>query len=118
MSGWGSLDPYNCPDVVCLRTQQIELETLDSMKIPDVRFIKIDVEGHELEVLCGAQETIRQDRPHLLIEVREKHLSEIRNLLNGWNYFEASLENLCGVVGSPQNYIFLPSRRASPSSTS
>jgi len=33
-----------------------------------VSFIKIDVEGHEIEVLKGAEETIARHKPNLLIE--------------------------------------------------
>ena len=40
---------------------------LDDFHIEDVCFIKIDVEGHELEVLEGAAETIRRQLPVLLI---------------------------------------------------
>ena len=45
-------------------------------------FIKIDVEGHELEVLMGAQRTIEANRPHMLIEIHSEHLGDaIVNLL-------------------------------------
>jgi len=33
-----------------------------------VRFIKCDVEFHEAEVLAGAERTLREDRPELLVE--------------------------------------------------
>ena len=33
-----------------------------------VRLIKIDVEGMELEVLKGSEETLQQDKPHLVVE--------------------------------------------------
>lgn len=42
--------------------------TLDSLKIKDVTFIKMDVEGHEMMVLEGAQETIKRCKPILFIE--------------------------------------------------
>ena len=38
---------------------------------PDARpagFIKCDVEGHELDVLVGAERVLREDRPVLLVE--------------------------------------------------
>lgn len=49
--------------------------TLDSFGITDVGFMKVDVEGHELEVLAGAANTIVRDRPNVLIEVEERHRS-------------------------------------------
>ena len=33
-----------------------------------MRFIKCDVEYHEAEVLAGAERTLREDRPELLVE--------------------------------------------------
>jgi FkbM family methyltransferase len=51
------------------KTYQVELRTLDSFGLGNVRFIKADVEGSEREVLDGARETIRRDRPILLLEL-------------------------------------------------
>ncbi len=55
--------------------------TLDSLRLAHVDFIKIDVEGHELEVLRGARETLRRDRPVLFIEV---HGSELLPLIESF----------------------------------
>ncbi len=50
---------------------QAELRTLDGFGFSDVSLIKIDVEGYELEVLKGAEELIRRERPALIVEIRE-----------------------------------------------
>jgi len=50
-------------------TYEVELRTLDSFAIENVRFIKVDVEGSEREVLDGAKATIARDRPGLLLEL-------------------------------------------------
>jgi FkbM family methyltransferase len=42
--------------------------TIDSLKLPRIDFIKIDVEGMEMEVLAGAAQSIANHRPVLLIE--------------------------------------------------
>ncbi len=50
----------------------VEQETLDAVAGSwgrKVSFIKIDVEGHELEVIRGATNTLMKDRPSLYIEV-------------------------------------------------
>ena len=39
---------------------------LDSLDLGEIAFIKIDVEGHELEVPRGAAATLRRWRPNLL----------------------------------------------------
>lgn len=46
----------------------IQLITIDSLGLDDVSAIKIDVEGHELTVILGAEKTITQCRPLLITE--------------------------------------------------
>jgi FkbM family methyltransferase len=57
------------------QTVSVPLCRLDDYRFDDVCFIKIDVEGHELDVLRGARATIVQFRPVLLVEVEQRHLS-------------------------------------------
>ncbi len=70
------------------RSLPVALIRLDDLDASDVRFIKIDVEGHELNVLRGAEETVRRDRPTLLIEVEERiqPVEPLIGLLTGWGY--------------------------------
>jgi hypothetical protein len=51
------------------RAYDVAVRTLDSFALADVRFIKVDVEGSEREVLDGARTTIARDRPALLLEL-------------------------------------------------
>ncbi len=46
----------------------VPVVTIDSHNFNDVGFMKIDVEGYELEVLRGATETIRRCKPIMYIE--------------------------------------------------
>jgi FkbM family methyltransferase len=48
---------------------EVEVRTLDSYAFRDVRVIKVDVEGSEMEVLEGGRETILRDRPPLIVEL-------------------------------------------------
>lgn len=48
----------------------VEMTTLDEC-CPDAEVVKIDVEGYELEVVKGALETIKRNRPVLVIEHHE-----------------------------------------------
>lgn len=54
---------------------EIQATTLDAFvdakKIGRIAALKIDVEGAELRVLRGAENTLRRDRPVLLVEVNE-----------------------------------------------
>ena len=51
---------------------QVETTTIDSLKLIDVGFMKIDVEGVELDVLVGANDTIEEYKPTCMVEVYEK----------------------------------------------
>lgn len=54
----------------------VTLTTLDRVLAEEaawVGFVKCDVEGHELAVLRGAERTLREARPPLLIEIEERH---------------------------------------------
>ena len=68
----------------------VKTRPLDDLDMPPVGFIKIDVEGHELNVLKGAQRTILRNRPTLLIEIEERHnpgaLKRAEEMLAGWGY--------------------------------
>jgi FkbM family methyltransferase len=108
LPGWGSLDEHNCPDATAMEKQMISLRTLDSYRFKGLGFVKIDVEGHEVKVLRGAVETIQRERPHLLVEVREEHLTEVRELLSGLDYAEITLASLGGPTISSENHIFVP----------
>jgi len=66
----------------------VPLVTVDGLGLENVTFVKIDVDGHEVPVLHGAIETIRRDRPRLLIEVEERIQSaaDVTELLESWGY--------------------------------
>jgi FkbM family methyltransferase len=46
----------------------VHCTTIDSLELPRCKLIKIDVDGHELEVLKGAAKTIERCRPIIYIE--------------------------------------------------
>lgn len=71
-----------------MSTCKVQIRDLDSFKYENVSFIKIDVEGWELEVLKGSLETINQSTPEMLIEVWEdtKRRQEIEDFLAKLNY--------------------------------
>lgn len=48
---------------------ETEVATLDQFGLDNVSFIKVDVEGSELEVLEGGRATILRDHPPLLLEL-------------------------------------------------
>jgi FkbM family methyltransferase len=85
----------------------------------DLGFIKIDVEGHEKEVIEGARNLINTFKPILLIEIEERHnkkpVIETINFINqmGYSSFyckDNKLHNLEKLKNFNQenNFYFLP----------
>ncbi len=67
-----SLDEGANPGLA-LTAVEVERARLDDLELPRLGMIKIDVEGHELAVVRGAQARLARDRPPVMIEVEERH---------------------------------------------
>ena len=59
--------------------------TLDSFNLKNISFIKIDVEGYELNLLKGAFNTIEKNKPLIFIE-KKKDYDDLKNFLYDLNY--------------------------------
>lgn len=76
--------------------------TLDSLSIPDVGFIKIDVEGWEEEVLKGAVATINKYKPIMYIEDdRQDKSASLRKFITELGY---SIEASSPPLYRPNNF--------------
>ncbi len=68
------------PDAVALREIQVPIRKLDTFvfqqELPPPDVMKIDVEGAEVDVLCGAAETLRRFGPKLFIEAHSQILED------------------------------------------
>jgi FkbM family methyltransferase len=84
--GWASFDRFNLPDATDVLALEVPVRTLDSYGLERVDFIKIDVEGHEPEVLAGAVDTLERNRPVVLAEVREVNLEGVLALFERLGY--------------------------------
>lgn len=56
---------------------QIEVIKLDDLKLMEIDYIKIDVQFHELEVIQGAIETLKNNKPVLCIESARRNVEEL-----------------------------------------
>ena len=52
-------------------------KTLDSFNLKNIDFIKIDVDGFEYKVLCGAIKTIKESNPTINIEMKSDKRRDI-----------------------------------------
>ena len=97
-----------------LPTVEIACLTLDSLSLPTIDFIKIDVEGHEPNVLAGARALLRRDAPLIYTEVNAWCLSAfaghslgafVRTLWRCFDVFECAAD---GSMSELRNaYVFL-----------
>ena len=73
----------------------IDIISIDSLKLKNVSMIKIDVEGHELNVLRGLKNTIKKNKPNIIIEVwnKKRKREDFKKLINDYNY---KLEHISG----------------------
>lgn len=93
------------------KSRPIEIRTLDSFHFQNIGLIKIDVEGHELEVLKGAQQTLANSRPIIIIEIWNNENKQSRiDYLKDLNY---SVTNIHG-----HDYLAIPKERLPLNQTS
>ena len=77
----------------------ITVISIDSLNIEDdIKLIKIDVEGFEVDVIKGCLQTIDKNRPYIMMEIQENNLTIIESLLSQFNYQSIRLGKL--------NYLF------------
>mgnify|MGYP001767220648 CR=1 FL=1 len=97
-SSYGSLELRERPNnefigqkIDYKNTQSVHMVTIDSLSLPRVDLIKIDVEGMEEEVLAGAKDTICHHHPILLIEIIKSNRNAIQKFLSENDYTYAQI---------------------------
>jgi FkbM family methyltransferase len=74
--GLASLEPKLASSNERIVSVNVPTVRLDAIVHQDVAFVKIDVEGHELNVLNGAVELLEHSQPVFLVEAEDRHRSE------------------------------------------
>jgi FkbM family methyltransferase len=105
----------------------VEVETLDVLAkrvgLTRLDFIKIDVEGAELRVLEGGQQTIEAFRPAMLVEIEARHTARYQYApadITGWltqrgytmHIWQNGWQETDTVCTHTRNYLFLPAQPA------
>lgn len=67
-------------------TEQVPVVTIDSLSLPRLDFLKIDVEGMEIEVLRGARRSIERSLPWCWVEYWKVDVRDIKNQFVGLDY--------------------------------
>jgi FkbM family methyltransferase len=90
----------------------VQSVTIDSLELPNIGLMKIDVEGHEMSCIHGAVKTIRRNRPTLIVEIcggntLETASPEVADTIR------ARIREICGLgysmtQVSPHDYLFHP----------
>ena len=86
--GLNTIEPANriertVHDPSSLVTLEVPVRRLDEFDLGPVGFIKIDVEGHEQEVIAGATTRIANHLPAILIEMEEQYRAGSRHRVVG-----------------------------------
>lgn len=95
-SGWLDVNTQQVSPDKIVSPDVIEVEPLDAWrnrtKLERIDWVKLDVEGAEVEVLKSGARTIREFRPKIQVEnhlfKRASIEQEVRDLLISWNYRE------------------------------
>jgi FkbM family methyltransferase len=56
--------------------QRVKMVVIDSLNLPTINFIKLDVQGCELPVLKGAKSKILKDKPVIIVEIEDFQLAK------------------------------------------
>jgi FkbM family methyltransferase len=64
----------------------VHLERLDDVYSGTPSVVKIDVEGHEIDVLRGAEKTLRNHKPALIVEIHDTKKSLVPEFLSSLGY--------------------------------
>ena len=81
ISALASLQPINRNNE--FQKRLVQVHTLDEYNFLDVDLIKIDAEGHEVDIINGALKTLKINKPILLVEIEQRHiLKPINEIFN------------------------------------
>ncbi len=71
----------------------VRMITVDGLGLPRLDFLKLDIEGMELEALEGAMQSIGAHKPQMLVELIKTDPAALRRLLEqqGYHHFQVGI---------------------------
>ncbi len=96
--GMSQLSPSQNGDIPILSIDDLNIEER-------INFVKIDVEGFEAEVIKGMTETLKQNKPLIMIEIRDYLFAEINDILQSIGYNHITIDVDIFNIG---NYLYYP----------
>ena len=80
-----------------MRTRSVDVDSIDSLMLPRLDFIKLDVEGFEIPALTGGLDAIKQHRPYIWVEYFITGAKEIKQALStvtDYTYYIVDYQNM------------------------
>lgn len=80
-----------------MRTRTVDIDSIDSLMLPRLDFIKLDVEGFEIPALTGGLKSIAKYRPYIWIEYFITGAKEIKQALTSitdYTYYIVDYQNM------------------------
>ena len=114
----GDADGFTGAREIPVRTRRLD-RVVEALDLGRVDLIKVDVEGAELRMLTGAEQTLSAFRPMLLMEIERRHTARYGHrpeAVFGWLadrgygalvYRDGALHPVRGPVDGARNYLFV-----------
>jgi FkbM family methyltransferase len=91
LRNYGGTSMYKTPGFDDQTKTEVECQKLDDIYTGVPSIVKIDVEGHELKVLKGAENIIKKYMPTLLVEIFNFENSEVAKYIKSLGYGDPEL---------------------------
>jgi FkbM family methyltransferase len=95
------------PEQISIITTEVKFEAIDNLSIEPF-FIKVDVEGAELEVLKGAIKVISKFSPVILVEIQSKEIyTELNKFFSPFGYINIEPRISKSANGAEPGYLII-----------
>ncbi len=100
--GMIKLENQNLVENSYLKNRSVDVVTIDSMNLPGLDFLKLDVEGYEKSAILGGLETIKKYRPWIWVEYFISGKESIKEALKDIPYYEFYIVDPLNMICVPQ----------------